>query len=105
MSSFQLLSSNEEFHVVVHRSDAGDAEVLDEHLGDVRREERREGRAKMDVLHAKVKERQQDDDGLLLVFERSLTFLFLNNLFVGPVYLAIIFSFSFSGHLWFVLLA
>ena len=44
-------------------------------------------------------------ENVSFLFDKSFTPWLRNNLFVGPVYLAMFFSFSFAGHLWFVSLA
>ena len=64
--AFRFLTEKQ-FQIVIHRADARDAEILDQHVGHVRRQERRERRPQMDVLDAQMQQRQQDDNGFLLV--------------------------------------
>ncbi len=51
-------SAEEKLHVIIDGADAGDAEVLDEDLRHVRREECGQCRSEMNVLHAEGQEGQ-----------------------------------------------
>ena len=59
--------SEEQLQILVHCGDAGDAEVFDQHIGHVRREEGRKRRSEVNILHSEGEQGEQDDDGLLLV--------------------------------------
>ena len=58
---------SEGLQIVINIGNAADAEVVDKHLRDVGREESRQGRAEVDVLHSEAQKGQQHYDGFLLV--------------------------------------
>ena len=57
----------EHCHIILDVRDAADAKGLDEHLCDIRREERGECGSEVDVLHAEMEQRKENNDRLLLV--------------------------------------
>lgn len=52
--------------IVFHGCNRFDVEFLDQDVGDVGRQERRQGRAEADVFDAQIEQREQHDHGLLL---------------------------------------
>lgn len=68
-----LQSTAQNCDVVVNSPDTCDTKFLYEHFGNILREKRWKSETQVDVLHAKVQERQEDDNGLLLVPKNSLS--------------------------------
>ena len=64
---FLRFLAEEELDIVLDGADAGNAEVVDQNVCDIRGKESRKRRSEVDVLHAKVEQGKQNDDRLLLV--------------------------------------
>ena len=62
-----ILGAEEQVHIVFHRADASDAEVLHQNVGYVGGQEGRQGGSQMDVLHTQVQQGQENDNSLLFI--------------------------------------
>ena len=62
-----FLFPKESLNILFHRGNAGDTELIHQHVHHCRRKEGRQRRSQMDILHAEIQESQKDDDRLLFI--------------------------------------
>ena len=71
-TSIALLNSSrffakEKLYIILHRTNSRYAKIFHQHIGDIRAEESRQSRSKMNIFYTQIQQSQQYNDRLLLI--------------------------------------